>query len=186
MLTETVDADLRQSGDSNDLQSTCSKLKSENETLRAENVALNDKVKEQSIKIETLTAGGDESERKMKDSEVENVKTEMLERRKEAREKFVHLIDELTPKNIDSDSSGDATINMKLAEKNVSEDLGLLSKLLRNFPSETPRTRTRIPEETAQRLQEERRRDQKGQYRGKANIKNRSLRPSKLKTHAIF
>jgi hypothetical protein len=119
MPTE-MGGDLRHNGDSNDLHSTCNTLKSENDKLRAELDSVKDKVKEQEIKIEVLTVGGEESAKKMKEAEEMNAKTEMLLRRKESQENFTNLMNKVTLKCVDSESSGDSTIQMKLAEKNVS------------------------------------------------------------------
>lgn len=128
--------DLRQRGDSDDLrsqscvtptsqsklQSTCSKLKSENDKLRVELESTKEKVKEQEIKIERLTMGGEESEKKLLEME-----TEMVQQCKDAQQKFSKLIDEVTPKmakiDLDSNSSGDSTMDMKLMEKNVSKKM---------------------------------------------------------------
>lgn len=114
--------DLRQTGDFNDLQSTCKALKSENDTLRAELESAHDKVKEQAIKIEMLTE--EESVKKLKKIEEANLKAEIMQRNKGTQPNFVDLINEVTPKDvvesIDGNSSGDSTIDMKLMEKNVS------------------------------------------------------------------
>lgn len=119
IMSETED-NLRHHGDFNDLQSTCVTLKSENEKLRVELESKSDIVKEQETKIEILTAGGHEAAKKIKASEDANVKTELVQRKKESQENFKNLVDDLTPKPGDSFSSGDSTIEMILMEKNVS------------------------------------------------------------------
>ena len=134
--------DLRQRGDSDDLrsqscvtptsqsklQSTCNKLKSENDKLRVELESTMEKVKEQEIKIERLTMGGKESEKKLLEME-----SEMVQQCKSAQQKFTKLINEVTPKmakiDLDSNSSGDSTMDMKLIEKNVSEKMRKLVKI---------------------------------------------------------